>query len=344
MHSSPFDHVFEKSTPLAPIIIAELGAKYGGLQTVKDMVSAAATCQVDAVKFQTFRAHTITTEGSLFTMEDGSKVSQYDFFKRYELDENDHVELIGQCQSLGLPWLSTPSHASDVELLERFDPCAYKTGSDDLTNLPFLRLLAKTGRTMLVSTGMSTLGEVERAVETISKEGNSKIILLHCVVSYPSRPEDANLKVIETLRKAFALPVGLSDHTTDELTSVIATALGASVIEKHLTLDHSLKLPDHEASLDPDQFSRLVRQVRLANKALGSGVKDICETERKWREAARKSLFADRDIAAGEVISEGDIAIRRPSSGLSPYMLDIVVGRTARAAIKAGQLISWDMF
>lgn len=326
-----------------PQIIAEIGAKYADLDLLKEMVTQAKACGADWVKFQTYQAETISTPGTYFTMEDGSKVSQFDFFKAYELTREDHEVLIDHCRDLGIGWLSTPSHPKDVALLETFEPPAYKTGSDDLTNLPFLRHVAEQGRPMIVSTGMSTLGEVEKAVEAILSTGNQQLVLLHCVVSYPSRPEDANLRAIDTLRRAFGVPVGLSDHTQDEFTSILATQLGAVVIEKHLTLDHALKLPDHQASLDPAAFKRLVERVRLVPQALGSGSKVIQETEQKWREAARKSLFSARAIRAGNTIGLDDLTIRRPSTGIHPHHLDLVIGRPAKADIPENTLIDWSM-
>ncbi|UCV02384.1 N-acetylneuraminate synthase family protein [Dechloromonas denitrificans] len=326
-----------------PLIIAEIGANYGGMEIVKAMVRAAAACGVDLVKFQTYRAETIATPGSFFTFEDGSQVSQFDFFKKHELSEQDHDELDALCRQLGIQWLSTPSHVTDLALLEKYELPFYKTGSDDLTNLPFLKAVASKGRPMLVSTGMCSLAEIEMAVDAIQAAGNQQLILLHCVVSYPSKVEDANLRVIETLQRAFGLPVGLSDHTQDEFTSVLATQMGAVVIEKHLTLDHALKLPDHEASLDPVQFRLLVDRVRLVNRALGNGIKSILPTEQKWRQAARKSLFSATDIAAGTILEESHIAIRRPSDGIHPQHLPLLLGRPTKTFIAANTLIQWDM-
>ena len=326
-----------------PLIVAEIGANYGGMDVMQAMVRAAAACGVDMVKFQTYRAETIAAPDSFFTFEDGSRVSQFDFFKSHELSEQDHEQLNALCQELGLRWTSTPSHITDLNLLERFDLICYKTGSDDITNLPFLRNVAEKGRPMLVSTGMCTMQEIEAAVEAITSTGNRQLVLLHCVVSYPSRPEDANLRVITTLQEKFGLPVGLSDHTQDEFTSVLATQMGAAVIEKHLTLDHALKLPDHEASLDPAQFTRLVERVRLVPQALGDGRKRILPTEEKWREAARKSIFSLAQVPAGKVIQAEDLVLRRPSSGLHPHLLDNVIGKVAIHDIPANTLISWDM-
>lgn len=296
------------------------------------------------VKFQTYRAETISSRGSFFTMEDGAKVSQYDFFKKYELTRDDHEELIEYCRKQNVAWFSTPSHPEDVELLESFNPLCYKTGSDDLTNVPFLKYIARKMRPMIVSTGMSTLSEVEKAVEAVLGEGNNELILLHCVVGYPSKPEDANLRVIETLHRTFSLPVGLSDHTCDEFTSILATQLGAVIIEKHFTLDHALGLPDDQAALDPQEFRKLVERVHLVPKALGTGIKEILEVEKKWREAARKSIYAARDIKQSEIIKLEDLVLRRPSEGIHPHHLEMIVGRKAVRDIPEGALLSWDMF
>ncbi len=327
----------------SPLIIAEIGANYGGLEVVMNMVRSAAKCGVDLVKFQTYRAETISTPGAYFTFEDGSRVSQLEFFKKYELSEADHGALNALCRDVGIGWTSTPSHVNDLDLLELYDLPCYKTGSDDLTNLPFLRAIAEKGRPMLVSTGMCSLAEIESAVDTIFSTGNRELILLHCVVSYPSRIQDANLRVIETLKKAFGVPIGLSDHTQDEFTSVLAAQMGVAVIEKHFTLDHALKLPDHEASLDPIEFKRLVDRVRMVPMALGDGVKRIQPTEEKWRKAARKSLFAAVDIPEGTLVTASHIAIRRPSDGIHPHHLPLVIGRRAKTFIPAGALITWDM-
>jgi sialic acid synthase SpsE len=343
MGISMFELFLETQRQNRPLIISELGAKYASIDVMKEMIKASKECGADMVKFQTYRAETISTPGSFFAMEDGSQVSQYEYFKSYELTPEDHAVLISYCKEIGIGWLSTPSHTSDVDFLETLNPVVYKTGSDDLTNLPFLHYIAKKQRTMIVSTGMCTLGEIEKAVETITRAGNDQLILLHCVVSYPSRPQDANLRVIETLQKAFGIPVGLSDHTTDEYTSILATAMGAVIIEKHFTLDHALKLPDHEAALDPAAFQKLVQKVLLVPQTLGSGVKHILETEEKWRAAARKSIFAFRAIREGEIIQEEDLTIRRPANGIHPHHLDLIVGRQAACDIPEGSLITWNM-
>lgn len=338
-----FDEIVAAERDGNPLIVSEIGAKYTTLGNIKKMVESSRDCGADYVKFQTYDARTIAAPDSFFTMEDGSRVSQFDFFRRHQFSREDHEEIIACCEELGIGWFSTPSHPNDVDLLETFNPPCYKTGSDDLTNLPFLRILAKTGRPLIVSTGMCTLDEVEKAVEAVVTSGNSRLILLHCVVSYPSRPEDANLKAIETLRRAFGFPVGLSDHTRDEFTSVLASQMGVGFIEKHFTLDHAMKLPDHEASLDPAEFKRLVEKVRLVRTAMGSGEKTILEAEKKWREAGRKSLFAARPLKAGETLREEDLVLRRPGTGIHPHEIEKVVGREVMREVGELEMIQWNM-
>lgn len=326
-----------------PLIVAELGAKYANIGLMKQMIRSAKDCGADIVKFQTYQAKTISTPKGFFRRNDGSRVRQHDFFKMHELTRADHEKLIHYCKKIDMNWFSTPSHPRDVELLETFDPIGYKIGSDDLTNLPLLEYVAKKKRSMVVSTGMSTLGEVEKAVETVLGAGNKQLILLHCVVSYPSKPKDANLRVIETLRKSFGLPVGLSDHTPDEFTSILAAQLGAVIIEKHFTLDHALGLPDHESALDPAAFKKLVERVRLVPQALGTGVKSILKIEKKWRVAARKSIVSARKIGKGKVIQPRDLILLRPGDGIHPHHLDLVVNRRAACNIPEGVPLSWSM-
>ncbi|MSP24321.1 MAG: N-acylneuraminate-9-phosphate synthase [Myxococcales bacterium] len=335
---------FLESFPDKPVIIAELGAKYAAMDILERTVHAAKEAGADLVKFQTFRAATLAQPDATFRLADGREVSQYEFFANYELSLADHERLDACCREARIGWLSTPSHPDDVALLERFEPIAYKTGSDDLTNIPFLRQLAERGRPMIVSTGMASIAEVERAVDAIVAAKNQQLILLHAVTSYPAMSETANLRAIETLRCAFGFPVGLSDHTPDELTSVLATALGAVVIEKHFVLDHALKLPDDEAALDPQEFAHLVKRVRLTPKALGTGVKVPVASELEWRTRARKSLHASCDIARGQSIGPGDVAVRRPATGIAPEHFEVVVGRQARRDIAAGEPLTWNMF
>ncbi len=338
-----FQYLLDAQQNRTPLVVAELGAKYAELDVMKQMIKSCKDCGADMVKIQTYQAETISTPGSFFTMEDGSRISQYDFFKAYELTREDHSELVQCCEKEGIGWFSTPSHQEDVELLEAFDPVCYKTGSDDLTNLQFLKYVSERQRPMIVSTGMCTLGEIEKAVETIRSTGNEQLVLMHCVVSYPSKPEDANLRVIETLKRAFGLPVGLSDHTQSEFTSILATSLGVVMVEKHFTPDHALGLPDHKAALDPAEFRELVQKVRLVPQVLGDGIKRILDTEKKWRVAGRKSVFTLRKIKKGQVLQKDDLTIRRPADGIHPHYIELIVGRHAAFDISENTLLTWNM-
>ena len=332
---------FEKRE--VPIFIAELGAKYADMEILTGMVKQAKAAGANMVKFQTYEAETISTPGSIFTMEDGSKVSQFDFFKAYELSKADHDILIAVCKIEGIEWFSTPSHPRDVKLLEELGTKYYKLGSDDLTNTPFIKHISSFQKPLLLSTGMCVLGEIEKAIDAFFTTGNKQLVLLHCVVSYPAKPEDANLRVIETLKKAFGLPVGLSDHTQGEFTSILAAQMGVCLIEKHFTPDHAMKLPDHQASLDPEQFKKMTDSVKLVNCTLGDGVKRILKTEEKWRKSARKSIFTTRAIKKGEIITADDLCMRRPSDGIHPHYFDLIIGRAAVRDIEENALLTWDM-
>ena len=326
-----------------PLIIAELGAKYAPVPDILKAASLARDAGADVVKFQSFTAEAVATPGASFLDKDGNDIPQTEFFRRYQLNHEDHRALVEGCQSYGIPWFSTPSCPGDVELLERFSPICYKTGSDDLTNLLLLRAIARTRRSVILSTGMSTLHEVERAVDTVVAAGGRVAAVLHCVTSYPSPVEEANLRAIETLRTHLKLPIGLSDHTQGAYTSVLATMLGAEVIEKHFTPDHALKLPDDEVSLDPREWKYLVDQVALVPKALGDGIKRVQNAELKWHRVARKSLFASRDIAAGSSISEADLMVLRPLLGIPAEEIDSVVGRSVARRVLKGEPLHWDL-
>jgi sialic acid synthase SpsE len=327
----------------APVfVIAEIGTNFSGIDQAAEMIQVAAQAGADAVKFQTYRAETVALPGAMFTLEDGSQISQYEFFKARELSRDAHVELKRYAEANGVLFFSTPGHYEDVRLLEEIGVPLYKTGSDDLTNCPFLAHVAGLGKPMIVSTGMCTLGEVERAVAAIRGAGNEQLVLLHCVVSYPASPAHANLRAMDTLRQAFGAPVGFSDHCQGSLAAVLSVGLGAVAIEKHLTLDRSAGGPDNDVACEPGELKGYVADIRVAESALGTGRKEILETERPWRAAARKSIAASRDIAQGEEIRPEMLAIKRPGTGLHPHCLELVVGRRARVALRADQLVSLD--
>jgi len=325
-------------------IVAEIGANFSDVETAKQMIRSAAESGADAVKVQTFQADTLALPGSFFTLNDGSRIPQHEYFKQRELSFEAHQALRALAQDLGLIFFSTPSHPSDMRILEALDAPACKVGSDDLTNLPFLEFLAKKGKPLLISTGMATLGEVEQAVTTVRTAGLDDVILLHCVVAYPARLEEANLRAISTLQTAFGLPVGFSDHLLGHTADIIAVTLGAVMIEKHFVLDRSEGGPDNDVAAIPEEFAAMVRAVREAESALGDGIKRLQAGEVQWHAAARKSLVAVRDIPEGAVIGSEDIAIMRPAGGIPPAARDSIIGRTPKIRISRGTTLHWSMF
>jgi N,N'-diacetyllegionaminate synthase len=324
-------------------VIAEIGANFSGLDEARRMIDAAAKAGCDAVKIQTFRADTLVRHGADFTFENGARVPQHEFFRARELSHRLHVELKQHAEATGLTFFSTPSHRTDVELLESIGVVLYKIGSDDLTNLPFIDMIARTGKPVILSTGMCSLGEVEEAVQQFRAAGNENLVLLHCLVGYPALRREANLRVIEALRQAFGVPVGFSDHTPGLLASILAASLGACVIEKHFTLDRSAGGPDNETSLEPAEMEELVRTLREVEIVLGSSLKRIQPGEKKWREAGRKSLVAARPIKAGERISAEMVAVKRPGDGLHPRHFWQILGRRARVDMATDECLRWEL-
>lgn len=323
-------------------IISEIGGMYEDINGMKNLIKASAEAGVDAVKIQTYQAEKLALPGAIFQFEDGSTMDQLDFFKQYEISQDDHQILVNYARELGIPFFSTPSHYDDVDFLNSLDVPAFKTGSDDLTNYPFLEYIADKGKPMIVSTGMATLAEVELAVNTILKTGNDQLILLHSTISYPPEPQFANLNIMNTLRQAFNLPVGYSDHVFGVFSSVLAASMGACVIEKHVTLDRKLKRADYQVSLEPEELKDMVTQIRLIEILQGSSIKKVYPPEEKWRKNARKSIVASRDLKSGEIIGEEDVKIMRPGTGIHPQYLNYVVGKIIKKKIKRNEIIPED--
>jgi N-acetylneuraminate synthase len=338
--------------PIGPghpaFLIAEAGVNHNGdLELARRLVDVAAAAGASAVKFQTFATDRLVSAAAPMAdyqkQNTGSEQSQAELLRRLELSEADHRTLQSHCRSRGILFMSTPFDEESADLLAELEVPVFKIPSGEITNLPFLRHLARLGRPLIVSTGMATLAEVETAVMTLEDAGARDLILLHCVSTYPARPEDTNLRAMATMCRAFQRPVGLSDHTPGVEVSIAAAALGACVIEKHFTVDRTLPGPDHLASLEPDELALLVRSVRSVEAALGTGRKAPVAAEASTAAVARKSLVAARDIAEGAVITEACIAIRRPGTGLPPVVREQIVGRSARTFISAGSLIALDM-
>jgi len=325
-------------------IIAEIGYNFNTLDEAFRSIDAAIDCGVDAVKFQTFKANTVTTRNIYFPKEAGG-ASQYEEFKRYELSEEWHRKLFKYADEKNVIAFSTPSHQTDVELLERLAVRLYKTGSDDCTNLPFLRFVAGTGKPMIISTGMSDLTEVVEAVETILSTGNKQLVLLHTVSNYPIEDiGQLNLRAIQTLQRTFnnEILVGYSDHTTSLTIPMAAVALGACVYERHFTIDKNLDAPDAFLSADPDEMRAVVKAIRETEKALGDGIKQPASSEIDMRRDTRKSIIARVNIPKGEEITAVNVIIKRPGYGIEPKHLGIVLGRKATVDISEDEVITWD--
>ncbi len=327
-------------------IIAEAGVNHNGdINLAKKLIDAAREAGADAVKFQTFKAEEVVTpdaEKAGYQKETTSPdESQLEMIKRLELSEKDFEALAGYAGEKGIIFLSTAFDRGSVDLLERLGLPAFKIPSGEINNFPFLKYIASKGKPVILSTGMSTLKEVEEAVSVIRGEGIEKIVLLHCVSCYPARIEDTNLRAMETLRQTFDLPVGLSDHSSGVIMSIAAVALGARVIEKHFTLDKDLPGPDHKASLDPQELKEMVGAIREVERALGDGVKRPVAAEEEIKMVARRSVVAIRDIPQGTIVTQAMLGIKRPGTGIEPGKLDMVIGKKTRKPIKSGELITF---
>jgi N,N'-diacetyllegionaminate synthase len=326
-------------------IIAEAGVNHNGdVNLAKKLIDLAKKTGADAVKFQTFRAEDIVTKSAKKAeyqkVTTGAQESQYKMIKSLELSDKDFVELHAYAQSKGIIFISSPFDQKSVDLLSKLDVPAFKVGSGEITDIPLLKYIAKKKKPMILSTGMATLGEIEEALKVIQQE-TKNIILLHCVSSYPTKIEDMNLKVMATLRQAFKLPVGLSDHTVGITIPIAAVALGACVIEKHFTLDKSLPGPDHRASLEPDELKQMIKAIRDVEKAMGSGIKIPAAEEAKNKKVVRRSLVARVDIPKGEIITEEMLDFKRPGGGIEPRYMNMIIGRKTRGRIRRDELISF---
>lgn len=327
-------------------VIAEAGVNHNGsLAIARSLVAAAADVGAHAVKFQTFRADRLVTrtapKAAYQTRQTSAEESQHAMLARLELDEAAHHALLNDARSRGLLFLSSPFDERSADLLERVGVASYKIPSGEITNLPYLAHIARKGRPMIVSTGMSKLGEIEQALDTIREAGDPPVVLLHCVTEYPAPYDEVNLRAMETLRQAFGVPVGYSDHTPGAEVSIAAVAMGACLIEKHFTLDRTMQGPDHRASLDVEQFRDLVLAIRHVTAALGDGVKRPAPCEIRNRDVARKSLVVTRRVAKGERIDAAALAVKRPGTGIPPADLEKVLGRRAAVDLEPDQVLTW---
>jgi N-acetylneuraminate synthase len=329
-------------------IVAEAGVNHNGdLGLGLKLVDAARNAGADAVKFQTFRADRLVLpdapKAPYQTATTGAAESQAEMLRRLELPPEAHHQLMAHCRKRGLLFLSTPFDEGSADFLDELGVPAFKLASGELTYVSFLAHVAAKGKPMIVSTGMATLEEVEAAVRAVRAGGNPGLVLLHCVSAYPADPGDANLRAMRTMEAKFGVPVGFSDHTTGIEVALAAAALGASVIEKHLTVDRSLPGPDHRASVEPQELAQLVRGVRRVQAALGHGRKEPAACEAEIAAVARRSLVSLVEIPQGAVLTAAMVGARRPGTGLPPASLPQVLGRRARMRIAPHTSLRWEM-
>lgn len=329
-------------------IIAEAGVNHNGdYDLACKMIDTAADCGADAIKFQTFKAEKLVSASAKKVKYQqqltDSDESQLKMLKELELSENDFTRLKSHCDSRGIDFLSTPFDTDSVDFLEDL-VTVFKIPSGELTNLPFLEYVAGKQKEIILSTGMGTLGEVEEAVNVIRKKNDRNLVLLHCTSNYPTAFEDVNLRCMETMRRAFRLPAGYSDHTPGIEVSIAAAALGAVVIEKHFTMDRSLPGPDHKASLVPDELKAMVDSVRHIEQAMGTGIKAPRPDEMEVLKSVRKSLVSARDIKPGEIIQRADIELKRPATGIAPSFLSLITGKKIVKDLKQDEIITWEHF
>ncbi len=325
-------------------IIAEVGVNHNGdPELAHQLVDAVVATGADAAKFQTFKPERLIApcapKAKYQEASGESGESQLDMLRRLELSHEAFRDIHAHCREAGIRFLSTPFDEPSADFLVELGVSALKIPSGEITNLPFLSYLAEKGLPMLVSTGMASLGEVERAVETIERTGNRQIVLLHCVSNYPADPADVNLRAMLTMAAAFDYTVGFSDHTVGRHVPVAAVAIGARVVEKHITLSRDMPGPDQRMSTEPDEFTRLVDDIRSVESALGDGRKLPVAAEAETALVARKSLIAICPISTGTMIEPEMIAAMRPGNGLAPSMTDMVVGKLAVKDLQPGEII-----
>lgn len=331
---------------MSALIIAEAGVNHNGdLDMARRLIDSAARAGANLVKFQTFKAHRLVTVGArkadyqTGSTDDGE--SQYAMLQKLELSRKFHIALIEHCQQMGIGFFSTGFDENSLDMLAELGMERIKIPSGEINNLPFLRHAGRYGKPVILSTGMATLGEIEDAINVLEKAGTPRehITVLHCNTEYPTPMIDVNLRAMLTIGQAFGVAVGYSDHTRGIEVAIAAAALGATVIEKHFTLDQNLPGPDHKASLEPDELKAMVMAIRNIEQALGDGIKRPSNSEIKNKSVARKSIVAAKDISAGEIFTPENLCVKRPGTGLSPMHWDEIMGKKARQDFAADELI-----
>lgn len=330
-------------------IIAEVGSNHDRkLEQAKELITVASEADADAIKFQTFRAEKLYVKKAGNANYLKTRKSIYKIIKNLEMPYEWILELSEYCRKTGIIFLSTPYDEESADKLEEAGVLAYKISSYNVTHLPFLRYIARKGKPIILSTGASNLGEVREALETIYSQKNEEVILLQCTACYPAPLEHINLKVMGTFKQAFQVPVGISDHSRNPfIVPFAATALGANLIEKHLTLDNSLSGPDHRFAIEPDELKAMTEGIRGVEKALGSSIKEVTDIEKELYRFAKVRIHAIKDVKRGEFLTEKNIAILRSGKmnlGLAPKFWDLILGKKVVKDIKKYEGITWEDF
>jgi N,N'-diacetyllegionaminate synthase len=328
------------------LIIAEAGVNHNGnLGLAKQLIDVAAEAGADLVKFQTFSADRQVTrtakKADYQNQTTGSQESQYEMLRRLELSVEMHEELIAHCAARNIGFFSTGFDIESVDLLVSLGQDHFKIPSGEITNLPYLRHIGRLGKSIILSTGMATLGEIEAATNVLEQAGTPRanMTVLHCTTEYPTPMGEVNLRAMQSIHTAFGVAVGYSDHTSGIEVAIAAVAMGAAVIEKHFTLDRTLPGPDHQASLEPGELKSMVAAIRNIENALGDGIKRLTPSEARNKPIVRKSLVASLAIKAGEVFNAENVTAKRPGTGISPMRWDEVMGRTSLRDFAADELI-----
>lgn len=326
------------------LVIAEAGVNHNGdINLAYKLVDAAKAAGADIVKFQTGKAELVVSrfaaKAEYQKRTTGAQGSQLEMCRKISLEYEDFIHLNEYCNKVGIEFLSTPFEIESVHFLQGLGCRMWKVPSGEITNYPYLIEVAKTGKPVIMSTGMSTLNEVQAAIELLRKNGSGEILLLHCTTEYPTPYSDVNLRAMDTIREKFHVKVGYSDHTLGIEVPIAAVARGAVVIEKHFTLDRNMEGPDHKASLEPDELKRMIDAIRHIEAAMGDGKKTPASSEIKNIAIARKSIVAKRDIRKGEMLTEENITTKRPGSGISPMRWTEILGTKAVRDFKEDELI-----
>jgi N,N'-diacetyllegionaminate synthase len=325
-------------------IIAEAGVNHNGsIELAKRLIDEAKMAGVDAVKFQTFQADKLVSKhakkAAYQNENTDTSETQYEMLRKLELDLETHKILIQYCNERNIMFLSTPFDNESIDLLDELGVEVFKIPSGEIDNIPYLTKVGAKGKKVILSTGMSGLSDIEFALDILKKNGTQDIVVLHCNTEYPTPMQDVNLMAMLTIKQAFKVEVGYSDHTLGIEIPIAAVALGASVIEKHFTLDKTLKGPDHRASLEPKELRDMVNAIRNIEKAMGDGIKKPTISELKNKEVVRKSIVASKSIRSGEIFTEENLTLKRPAEGLKASMWNVIIGRKANKDYIADEMI-----